>query len=32
MHIGQKEKKEQIDLAADLFVVFPNEERLSDDL
>jgi hypothetical protein len=30
MHVGQKRKK--IDLAADLFVVLPNEERLSDDL
>jgi hypothetical protein len=28
----KKEKKEQIDLAADLFVVLPNEERSSDDL
>jgi hypothetical protein len=27
-----QKKKEQIDLAADLFEVFPNEERLSDDL
>jgi hypothetical protein len=31
MHVGPKEK-EQIDLAADLFVVLPNEERSSDDL
>jgi hypothetical protein len=31
MHVGQK-KKEQIDLAANLFVVLPNEERSSDDL
>jgi hypothetical protein len=32
MHVGRKEKKEKIDLAADLFVVLPNEERSSDDL
>jgi hypothetical protein len=31
MHIGQ-ERKEQFDLAADLFVVLPNEERSSDNL
>jgi hypothetical protein len=31
MHVGQQ-KKEQIDLAAGLFVVLPNEERSSDDL
>jgi hypothetical protein len=31
MHVGQK-RKEQIDLAADLFVVLPNEGRTSDDL
>jgi hypothetical protein len=31
MHVGQK-RKEQIDLAADLFEVLPNEERSSDDL
>jgi hypothetical protein len=31
MHVGQK-KKEQIDLAADLFVVLPNKERSSHDL
>jgi hypothetical protein len=31
MHIDPKEKK-QIGLAADLFVIVPNEERSSDDL
>jgi hypothetical protein len=31
MHVGQK-RKEQIDLAADLFVVLLNEGRSSDDL
>jgi hypothetical protein len=32
MHVGPKEKKEQVSLAADLFEVLPNEERSSDDL
>jgi hypothetical protein len=32
MHIGPKEKKEQIDLAADLFVFLLNEGRSGDDL
>jgi hypothetical protein len=32
MHVGPKNKKEQIDLVADLFVVLPNEERSSYDL
>jgi hypothetical protein len=32
MHVGPKEKKEQVSLAADLFVVLPNEGRSSDDL
>jgi hypothetical protein len=31
MHVGPK-RKEQIDLAADLFEVLPNEGRSSDDL
>jgi hypothetical protein len=31
MHVGQK-RKEQIDLAANVFVVLPNEGRLGDDL
>jgi hypothetical protein len=32
MHVGPKKKEKQIDLAADLFVVLPNEERSSDNL
>jgi hypothetical protein len=32
MHVGPKEKKEQISLVADLFVVLPNERRSSDEL
>jgi hypothetical protein len=32
MHVGPKKKKEQVSLAADLFVVLPIVERLSDDL
>jgi hypothetical protein len=32
MHVGPKNKKEQVSLAADLFGVLPNEERSSDDL
>jgi hypothetical protein len=31
MHVDPKEK-EQINLAADLFIVLPKEERSSDDL
>jgi hypothetical protein len=31
MHVGPKEK-EQVSVAADLFVVLPNVERSSDDL
>jgi hypothetical protein len=31
MHVGQK-KKEQVSVVAGLFVVLPNEKRLSDDL
>jgi hypothetical protein len=31
MHVGPKREK-QIDLAADLFEVLPNEERSSDNL
>jgi hypothetical protein len=32
MHVGPKKKEKQIDLSTDLFEVFPNEERSSDDL
>jgi hypothetical protein len=32
MHVGPKKKKNEFNLAADLFVVFPNVERSSDDL
>jgi hypothetical protein len=32
LHVGQKRKKEQISLAADLFEVLPIEARSSDDL
>jgi hypothetical protein len=32
MHVGQKKKEKQISVAADLFVVLPNEEKSSDDL
>jgi hypothetical protein len=32
MHDGPKKKEKQISLAADLFVVLPNEERSSNDL
>jgi hypothetical protein len=32
MHVGPKEKKEQVNLVADLFIVLPNEERSSNDL
>jgi hypothetical protein len=32
MHVVPKEKKEQVSLAADMFVGLPNEESSSDDL
>jgi hypothetical protein len=32
MHVGPKKKEKQISLAADLFIVLPDEERSSDDL
>jgi hypothetical protein len=32
MHVVPKEKKEQVSLEADLFIVLPNEERSSNDL
>jgi hypothetical protein len=32
MHVGPKKKEKQINVAADLFIVLPNEERSSNDL
>jgi hypothetical protein len=32
MHVGPKRKRKKFSIAADLFVVMPNEERSSDDL
>jgi hypothetical protein len=32
MHVGPKKKEKQISLAADMFVVLPNEEMSSNDL
>jgi hypothetical protein len=32
MHVVSKKKEKQISIAADLFIVLPNEERSSNDL